>query len=153
MLEEACWDLRRDLAFDYLLHNLSLVFAPGHEHDLLCGKHSSKAHGDGLLWSSLGVVVEVAGLTLAACVGEKHCAGVALFGGSGLVEANLTLLAYAYDEHIKIAGLCVELEAVLPNLVVRNGTVGNVDVFGEDVNIVEELLMQLEVAALALFGC
>ena len=44
------------------------------------------------------VVALALGLTLAACVGEKHCAGVALFGGSGLVEANLTLLAYAYDD-------------------------------------------------------
>ena len=40
--------------------------------------------------------------------------------------------------------------AVLRNLVLGDGAVGDVDVFGQDVNVVEEILVDAEVAALLL---
>ena len=67
-----------------------------------------------------------------------------------LVEANLTLLAKADNHQVNLADRLIEGGAVLRHILLRDGTIGNVDILGADVDILEELVVYSEVTALLL---
>ena len=148
-LQVRCWHLGRDLAFDDLLDDLGLLFAPSHQDDLVGPHDRVDTHRDGQL---RGVVQseECARLDFAGVVGQLHQPGARLGIGTRLVETDLAVFAHADNHQVDLAHRMVVRGAVLRNLVLGDGAVGDVDVFGQDVDVVEEILVDAEVAALLL---
>ena len=140
---------RVDVPFDNLLDDIGLVLAPGHEDNLLGVHDGADTHRDGHL---RGVLQSEEGtrLRLARVVVELYHTRARLGVGARLVEANLAVLAHADNHQVDVAGGAVVRSAVLRNLVLGNRAVGNVDVLGQDVDVVEEILMDAVVAALLL---
>ena len=142
--------LPRDFALDHALDDRGLLLAPGHQDDLLGAHDGADAHRD----SHLGRVLqseEGSRLDFAGVVGELY-QPCARFGvGAGLVEADLSVLTHADDHQIDLAHRMVVRGAVLRNLVFGDRSVRNADVFGQNVDVVEEILVDAVVAAL-LFG-
>ncbi len=95
-------------------------------------------------------MVEVLCLTLAGVVGKAYRAGACFDVGAGLVETNLTLLTYTYYQKVQIAGYVVKRHAILAEFVFRDCSVRDVDVFLEDVHLVQKSFMDGVVAALEL---
>ena len=140
------------LAFGDGLHGGGLVLAPGHQDDASGGEHRTDAHGDGAFRRGVDVVVEVPGLTLAGLIGEAHGAGAGLFVAAGLVEADLAFFAHADYEKVQVAGLLVELGAVAGDELLRDGSVGDVDVLFLDIDLVQQGLVKPVIAALERVG-
>ena len=105
-------------------------------------------YGNGLVRSGGNVVVEFACLALAGRVGKADNTGAGLLIGAGFVETNLSLLAHADYQKVKVAGKLIVLDAVVGYLCCGNGAVRDVDVFREDVDVVDEGFVQNLVAAL-----
>ena len=93
-------------------------------------------------------MVEVLGLPLPGVVGKADGAGAGLDVRAGLVEAHLALFTYAYHKEVKVTCNSVELNAVVAHLVLRNGSVRDMDVFLQDIHLVKEGLVDGVVAAL-----
>ena len=127
---------------------MGFLLAPGHQDDAVGTHDRVDAHRD----RHLGRVIqseEGSRLDFARVVGELHqpCARV----GTRFVEADLSVLADADNHQVDAAHRMVVRRAVLRNLVLGHRAVGNVHVLGQDVDVVEELLVDAVVAAL-LFG-
>ena len=67
---------------------------------------------------------------------------------AGFVEAQLAFLADADHQQVQAAGQFVEGRAIVGDFRLRNGPVGDVDVFREDVHLVDQRLVEAVVAAL-----
>ena len=140
-----------DRPFDHLLYHVGFLFSPGHQHDPVGPHHRVDAHGHG----HLGRVLQPEkgrGLHLARVVGELYQARARLGVGTRLVEADLSLLAHADNHQVDPADALVEGCAVCRDALLGDGSIGDVDVFGLDVDVVEELLVDAVVAALLLRG-
>ena len=152
LLQDAGGCLLGDVALDNLLDDLGLVLAPGHEDNLLGLHDGVDAHGDG----HLGDVVdrrEELGLCLDGVEGELDEACLGAEEGAGLVEANLPLFTHADNHEVHLVfGFVAVSAAVLADLAEGHGAVGDVDVLGEDVDVVEELRVDAVVAALLVLG-
>ncbi len=136
-------------ALDHALHGIGLLFAPCHE-DYPVGAHDRvESHGYGHFGRILQPEEERR-LHLARVVGQLHQTRVRSDVRSRLVEADLPLLSHADNHQVDIAHVLIESGAVLRYAVERNGAVGDMDVFGEDVYMVEEVLVYAVVAALLL---
>ena len=143
-------NLSRDLALDDPLHDVGLLLAPGHQDDAVGAHDRVDAHRD----RHLGGVLqpeEGSRLDLAGVVGELHQPRARTRVGTRFVEADLSVLAHADDHQVDAAHRMIVRRAVLRNLVLGHRAVGNVHVLGQDVDVVEELLVDAVVAAL-LFG-
>ena len=135
-------------AFGNGLYGRGLVFSPGHEHNSLGGEHGADTHGDGLVRSGHDVQVEVGGLALAGVIGQAHGAGARLFVGTGFVETDLSFLTDADDQQVQVTGNAVKLGAVFREFLRRNGAVRDVDVFLQDVHLVQQGFVETVVTAL-----
>ena len=152
MLEIGRRAVRAYLSLNDPGYGVGLGLAPGHQYHALGAHHGADAHGDCLFGSYGDIPVEITGLTLAAGVAEQHGAGAGTVGRSGFVETHLSLLAYADDEEVQLAGGLVEALAVGGHIFVRHGAVGDVDVLGLDVHVVQQFEVQVAVAALHVGG-
>ncbi len=139
-------------AFGNGLHGRGLVFTPGHQDNLFGREHSADTHRDGLVRRGHDVHIEVGRLALAGVVGEAYGAGAGFLIGAGLVEAHLALFAHANHQQVQVAGQRVKLGAVFSQFLRGNGAVRDVDVFLEDVYLVQQALVQTVVAALGTTG-
>ena len=149
-LEVRGGNLIRDLALDDPLHDVGLLLAPGHQDDAVGAHDRIDAHRD----RHLGRVLqpeESARLDFAGVVGQLHQPRARTGVGPRLVEADLPVLADANDHQVDAPYRVVVRSAVFRNAVLGNRTVGDVHVLGQDVDVVEELLVDAVVAAL-LFG-
>lgn len=127
----------------------ALSLAPGHQDDPVGAHDRVDAHRDGHLGRVLQSE-EGARLDLARVVGELHQTGARACVGAGLVESDLSVLADADDHQVDLACRLIVGGAVFRYLVFGDRTVGNVDILGQDVDVVEELLVDAVVAALLL---
>ena len=148
-LQVGCRNLARNLALDDLLHDVRLVLAPGHQDDALGPHDRSDAHRNSHLRGVLHAV-EGSRLHLEGVVRKLHETRARTGVRTRLVEADLSVLADADNHQIDLAGGTVVGIAILRNLVLGDRSVGNVDVLGLDVDVVEELLVDAVVAALLL---
>ena len=128
---------------------MGFLLAPGHQDDAVGTHDRVDAHRN----RHLGRVLqseEGSRLDFARVVGELHqpCARTRV--GARFVEAYLPVLADADDHQVDAAHRMVVRRAVLRNLLLGHRAVGNVHVFGQDVDVVEELLVDTVVAALLL---
>ena len=139
-----------DLALDHLLDDAGLLLAPGHEDDAVGAHDRVDTHRDGHLGGVLQSE-EGARLDLAGVVGQLDQPGARTRIGARFVETDLTVLAHADDHQVDVAYGQVIRGAVLRNALLGHRTVRNVDILGQDVDVVEEVLVDAEVAAL-LFG-
>ena len=142
-------NLSRDLALDDLLHDLRLVLAPGHQDDAVGAHDRLDTHRDrhlgGVLQSEEGARLHLAGI-----VGELHETRARTRVGTRLVEADLTVLADADDHEVDPRGGALVGVAVLRDSLLGDRAVGDVYVLGQDVDVVDELLVDAVVAALLL---
>lgn len=141
--------LAGDVALDDLLHDAGLLLAPGHQDDAVGTHDRVDTHRDGHL---RGVLQPEEGtrLHLARVVRELHEARARLGVGARFVEADLSVLAHADNHQVDVAHGVVIRGAVLRNPLLGDRTVGNVHVLGQDVDVVEKLLVDAVVAALLL---
>ena len=154
VLEVAGRQRGEDGAFDRFLHHFCLVLAPGHEVDALGFQDGFDAHGDGAVRYFLfgGEVLEG---VLSGHGIEAYQSGCGRFKGAGLIETDVAGTADAQDLDIDAAGLCdffLVGRTELFHLVQGQPAVGDMDVFGFDVHMVEEPLFHKAHIALGRVG-
>ena len=140
-----------DLPLDDLADHVGLLLAPCHEHDLVGAHDGIDPHRNG----HFGRIVdprEGRRLDLAGIVRKLHQPRARLLVGAGLVEPELPLLADADNHQIDVVDRPVVGFAVTRDARFRHRPVGNMDVFGQDIDMVEKLLVDAVVAALRLVG-
>ncbi len=142
VLKEGGGDGLRDGAFDGAGGDGGFVFSPGHEDEAAGAEDGADAHGDGEV-GDVFLAPEVGGGVLAGDAVEGDAAGEGIAGGAGFVEADVAGAADA--ENLKVdAADGVDFVfvgfAVGEDLIRGDGARGDVDVFGGDVDVVEELL-------------
>ena len=136
-------------ALDHPLNDIGLVLAPRHQDDLLGAHYRIQPHRNAHLGGVLQTE-ESARLQLARIVRELHQTGARLGVGAGLVEADLPLLAHADHDQVDLADHLVVGGAILRHAVEGDRTVGDMDILGQNVDLIEELLVNPVVAALLL---
>ena len=142
--------LAGDFAFDDLLDDLGFLLAPRHQDDLLGAHDRVDTHRDGHL-RRVFQAEERPGLDFARVVGQLNQPRARFGIRSRFVEADLPVLADADDHQVDLAHRVVVRCAVFGNPGFGYRAVGDVDIFGQDVDMVEEILVDAEIAAL-LFG-
>ena len=151
-LQQGCRAHRSLLSFHDITHSLRLILSPGHHNHLLRAHHCPDTHGDGHLRRILYLTVEVPRLPLPVLVGHHHGPRGALLRTAGIIEADLALLAHAYNEDIHSPGPAVEFPAIFGNPFPWNGAVRNMDVLPEHIHLVDQCIMEAAVAALGSIG-
>jgi hypothetical protein len=120
-----------------------LGLAPGEEQDAARLEDGADAHGDGMA-GDVGLAEEIAGGVAPGEGVERDEAGARVAAGAGLIEADVAGAADAEDLHVEATGgadLFLVGPAPRENLRPGHGAVGDVDVGGRDVEVVEELLV------------
>ena len=140
-----------DLPLDDLADYVGLLLAPCHEHDLVGAHDGIDSHRNG----HFGRIVdprEGRRLDLAGVVRKLHQPRARLLVGAGLVEPELPLLSDADNHQVDVVDRPVVGFAVTRDARFGHRPVGNMDVFGQDIDMVEKLLVDAVVAALRLVG-
>lgn len=138
-----------DAAFYAVTQGAGLVVAVDDEHNLFGGHHCAYADGEGGLGYEVDVVLEEARVGDDGVLGEGLHAGLRCQRRARLVEGDVSVGAYAAHEQVDAA---VRGDLGLVALTFGNGVLGvaveDVDVFGLDVNLVEEVGPHKSVVAL-----
>ena len=142
-LEKACGAVWSDRALESTLNDGGFSFTPGEGGDFFGVEDGSAAHGDGL-GGDVVDAVEEDGVALSGFFGEIDDAGAGVTSGAGFVEADVSGGADAEDLKVNAAGVFDGLFVgltMLPEVSLGDGAVGDVDVVGVDVDVVEELVV------------
>ena len=138
-LEDGTRALRGDGAGHNGLDGLGLGQTVGH-HQHLAGLHDGlDAHGVGLFGHKVLVAVKEALVGLDGGGGQVNAVGLQLKGFARLVEADVAVGAKAQQLQVDAVDDLVVLGAGVCR--VRVGAVGQVDRFGADVHMVEQILV------------
>ena len=142
-LEKAGREVGDDGAVEGALDCGGLAFPPSQECNAFCIEDGGAAHGDGASGNLL-FFGKVNGVVVACLFAEIHNAGSRVAGGAWFVESDVAVGANAEDLEVDptsfddggFIGATIGIEVR-----VSNGAVRDVDVVGEDVDVIEELLM------------
>ena len=148
-LEEAGRDGVGHVPFNGPLHDPGLVLAKRHDDDPAGLQNRAHAHGHGLL-RHIFLAEEIARGIAARHGIKRRQARTAVPGRARLVEANVSCPADA--EHLQVdaagaANLLLVVRAIAFGVFCSDGPVGNMDVFGLDVYLVEKGLAHPAVIA------
>ena len=132
----------RHRSLDRFGDDTGLVFAPGHQHELLRAENGSDTHRDGKVWHVL-LAAEVAGGVLARHAVQRDAARERVAAGAGFIEADVTRSADA--ENLKVdaterINLLLVVAAMGEDLVAAQRAAGDVDVRLRDVDVIKNLL-------------
>ncbi len=145
---------RRGRAFGRLANDARLVLAEGDQHDLAGFEDRAQAHRDGLHGHVL-LAEEIAGRVAPRERIERGQPRAAVGGAERLVETDVPVAADAQQLHVDAAGPGdggLVLAAMLVEPIGRDQTVGDEDVLGADVDVVEKVLVHPAVIALQPLG-
>ena len=142
LLQEGGGDGFRDRAFHGLGHDAGLVFAPGHEHQLLGAQDGAHPHGDGEV-RHVFLTAEVARRILAGDAVQRDAPGERFAARSGFIETDVTRASDAQDLQVNAAhriNRLFVLPAMGEDLVRCDRALGDVDVFLGNVDVIEQLV-------------
>ena len=135
------------------MHRLRLSVAVGHDEDPLGGHDGADAHRERLARHVVDAVEEAA-VGLDGGLGEVHAVGALHEGVTGLVEADVTVVANAQELEVLVAG-GGDGRVVLGagGLVVLHQSVGHMGVGLVDVHVIEEVhVHEVAIALLVIAG-
>ena len=139
--------LRGHLPLHDAMDDRSLLLTPGHQHDALGTHDGLQAHRNGHARRTLHVG-KVLRLDHARIVGQLHQARARFPVRARLIEAHLAILTHTDDHQVDLARRLLIRIAILREALFGHAGIYQVDILGQDVNMVEQLLADTEVAAL-----
>jgi hypothetical protein len=154
LLEGACRHVAARRLLDRLVHDRRLVLAKGQQHDAAGIEDRAHAHRDRLA-GHVPLAEEVGGGVGPGDAVQRDQSGAALGRAARLVEAHMAGPADAQDLQVDATGLADRLlvpRAGLHDPGPRQRAVGDVDLGGGDVQMVEEVLPHEAVVALQGIG-